>query len=320
MSVVGKILGALSGNAGLQLSEQLLFDKVVGFKGIVPGVGVSTIVHNVAYALNETTDYNICVLDTNYLYPSLYPLFVKDEDMERKDYLDFESELSKVLMPTMYSNVYLASLANRTAVDMLSSKDNEAVLDNFLNELKDYFDIILIDLSYELTNISVFSAIRCNKIIMVGDPSVKCMHNLRKSLNSMATLAVPFAKANTVVINKVLKNMILDIDSVFVNAGMSVIGKIPLANEIAIHGVTGKKIWVSVTADETINEFSECINSILDGIVQKTPLNVDYIGKKGLKNKATNKLKDLVEEPDAIEEDDDVDTILGNITDIEDDE
>ena len=74
MGLLSNLLGTLSGNNNLKVSEQLLFDKVIGFKSIVPGCGASTVLQNVAIALSENTKFNICVLDTNFLYPVQYPL------------------------------------------------------------------------------------------------------------------------------------------------------------------------------------------------------------------------------------------------------
>ena len=70
----------MSGNNDLKVSEQLLFDKVIGFKSVVPGCGASTILQNVAIALSETTKFNICVLDTNFLYPIQYPLLTTSDN------------------------------------------------------------------------------------------------------------------------------------------------------------------------------------------------------------------------------------------------
>ena len=74
MGLLSKLLGSISGNNDMKVSEQLLFDKVIGFRNIVPGCGASTIVQNIAIALSEKTKFNICILDTNLLYPVQYPL------------------------------------------------------------------------------------------------------------------------------------------------------------------------------------------------------------------------------------------------------
>ena len=129
MGLLSKVLSTISGNNDLKISEQLLFDKVIGFKSIVPGCGASTILQNVAIALSESTKFNICVLDTNFLFPIQYPLLcAKDMNSKEKepDILDFAGDMSKIVRNTSYPNIYIAQLENRTVVDMLSGKDTEA--------------------------------------------------------------------------------------------------------------------------------------------------------------------------------------------------
>ena len=109
MGLLSKILSTMSGNNDLKVSEQLLFDKVIGFRNIVPGCGASTIVQNIAIALSEKTKFNISVLDTNFLYPVQYPLLSSSElNGKDPDFLDFSGDLSKVVRNTTYQNVYIA--------------------------------------------------------------------------------------------------------------------------------------------------------------------------------------------------------------------
>ena len=42
MGLLGKVLSTISGNNDLKISEQLLFDKVIGFKSIVPEIVLNT--------------------------------------------------------------------------------------------------------------------------------------------------------------------------------------------------------------------------------------------------------------------------------------
>lgn len=295
MSFLSKLLGVVSGNSGLKMSDQLLFDKVIGFRGVVPGVGTSTIVQNVAIALSEVTNFSICVLDTNFIYPTQYPMLVSSQDSKRKDYLDFEGDLTPVTLQTSYRNVSLLTMSKRTVVDMMSNKDNELTVEKLMGSLKSYFDIILVDLSYEFTNVNIQTAIKCNRIINIADQSLKSIYHLKKSLNTMATLAVPLAKADKVVLNKVIPDVLSNTSGVITESGLKLIGEIPLSKELAIHGVSGKRIWASATANKDIHAFSEVINSIIDIIVQATPLNQQYMDANAVelakKQEKENKLE-----------------------------
>lgn len=314
MSFLSKLLGIFSGSGGIKLSDQLLFDKVVGFKGIVPGVGTSTIVQNVALALSETTNFDICVLDTNFFYPTQYPMLVGGVEEKRKDYLDFTGDLSEIAVETTLRNVFLVSMYNRNFVDMLSTRDSEVTVDRLMGSLKTRFDVVLVDLSYELSQINTYTAIKCNKIINVADQSLKCVYNMQKSLNMMASLAIPLAKANQIVLNKVLPDVVTNTKGVVQESGLTVLGEIPFSLEIAKCGASGKKIWAATTSNREIFTFSQAINSVVDSILQRTPLNAKYMDKdevqklkesqevsKTKKKTKSKKSRDEIKETESVE-------------------
>lgn len=279
-SFLDRILTMISGNSGLKVSKQLLYDKVIGFRGIVSGVGTSTVLQNVAIALSENTRYRVCVLDTNYLYPVSYPLLVNEADTDkRKDFLEYGEELSEVATKTKYRNLTLFSLCNRGIVDMMSSKDSDTTVERLIKSLKAHFDIILVDLSHELSNISAHFAVKCNRIINVADQSLRCIYNLRKSLNTMATLAVPFAKANVVVYNKVLADVNSNTKAALQDIGLNILAEIPFSKEIAVAGVSGRRLYASATSSNDIYAFSGAIDTLVDVITQKTPLNKIFAEK-----------------------------------------
>ena len=277
MGLLSKILSTMSGNNDMKISEQLLFDKVIGFRNIVPGCGASTLVQNIAIALSEKTKFNICVLDTNFLYPVQYPLLSSAElNNKNPDYLDFAGELSKVVRNTNYQNVYIAQLEHRTIVDMLSGKDTEVGITKFVANLKSYFDVILVDLSCEMTNIAIHSAIKCNRIYQVADTSLKCLYYIKKSINTMVTLGVPLAKANKVILNKELDNIVLGVDTALKDAGLEVVATIPFSLDIAVLGASGKRLYGALSKSRGVTEFNTCIDKILEDLLEKTPLNIGY--------------------------------------------
>lgn len=277
MGFLSQLLSGVSGNNNMKISEQLLFDKVIGFKSIVPGCGASTILQNVAIALSEHTRYNICVLDTNFMYPIQYPLLSTTELKEKEmDLLDFSGDVSKISRSTNYTNVYIVQLENRTIVDMLSGKDTEDNIVKLVASLKTYFDVILVDLSSELTNTSIHSAIKCNKIFLVSDTSLKCLYYTKKAINNLVTLGIPLAKCTNVILNKDLTNVVLGADTALKEAGLNIIGTIPLSMDVAISCATGKKIYGAISKDTGITAFNIVIDNILKEIVENNPLNEKY--------------------------------------------
>lgn len=268
MSVLGKVLGAISGGVDDYISEQLLYDKVIGFRGIVDGVGCSTVVTNVAVALSDLVKTKkICVVDTHILYPTQYQFLVGDASQDKKDWFDFDgTNLSDCQVKTKFNNVYLLSFMNRTVTDMLSSKDNPKLVYDTITALKTYFDVILIDLSSEPTNISMHMALQCNQIYTVLDSSMNCISNIGKSLNYMATLAIPFDKMKKTILNKNDANVNAGIKGALNEVHLDVIATIPNSIEIAKYGIIGKRIWSTTANNADVIEFNKAIKAIVTDI------------------------------------------------------
>lgn len=278
MGFLNKLLKNISGAGDIQLSEQLIFDKVIGFRNTIPGCGASTIVQNVAVSLAGESKNSICVVDTNMLYPMQYAYLVDSKDRPKgKDIFDFNIMASEITVPTKYSSVYLVTFKNRTVIDMMSSRDSEALIDNLINSLKSFFDIVLIDLSYELTAISTHAAVRCNKIYNVTDMSMRALYNLKKSINTMGTMAIPLAKADRVILNKVLPNVTVNSKSALTDAGLTVVGEIPFSLDIAAQGVVGAPIVGYSSNDAGVVAFNKVIKTVVDDVLQKTPLNTGAV-------------------------------------------
>ena len=93
----------------------------------------------------------------------------------------------------------------------------------------------------------------------------------------MVTLGVPLAKCNKVIVNKMLDNVDLAIESTLKEAGLEIIGGIPLSMDIAIFCASGSRIYGGMSKDKGVTEFNKVINKILENIVEKNPLNSSYI-------------------------------------------
>lgn len=280
MGFFSGLLSLLSGGTAYKLSDQLLFDKVIGFRGIVEGVGCSTLVQNVAVALADTTRYKIAVIDTNMLYPCMADMLKVDDNArdDNKDIYDFNSgtAIGKIAKDTNYNNVTLFRFYKRGIIDMVSLADDISLSDKLLNELKQFYDIILIDLSHEPTQFATEAAVKCNKIFLVADTSIKCSANILYSLNYMTTLGVSLTKCKKVILNKTT-NVNAGVKGVLSDMGISVIGEIPFSQLIYNSGVTGKPFYGLATRDSVITDAHVVIQTLIDDITEKTPLNEKYI-------------------------------------------
>lgn len=270
------VMSLLSGGAGeIKVSEQLLFDKVIGFKGVCDGAGASTVLQNVAVMLSDTTRYKVCVVDTNMLYPCQASLLGCSDIKE--DVFDFDrgASIGKILWESNWNGVSVVGFNNRTVVDMVGVLESARVFDKLLDELKTFFDIILIDLSHEPTNFAVQAAIKCNKIFLVSDTSMKNTSNIVRSVNYLATLGVSLAKCKRVIINKTT-SVNSGITNILGELGLEVFDSIPFSHLIYTQGIAGKPFYGLATRDSDITQAHIVIQRLVNDIIEKTPRNSKY--------------------------------------------
>lgn len=280
MGFLRSFLSLLSGGGEREVSEQLLFDKVIGFRGIVDGVGCSTIVQNVAVALSDTTRYKIAVVDTSMLYPCMAEMLKCDTSDIKFDISDYGrgTDLGKVALDSKYNNVSVFTFHNRTVLDMVSVTEDLKLFDKLIDELKNFYDVILIDLSQEPTNFATEAAIKCNKIFLVSDLSIRCTSNIVNSVNYLATLGVSMSKCKRMIINKDT-NIVSGIKSVLSVLGIDIFARIPMSKTIYARGIGGNPVWGMASVESEITSFHIAIQNLIDDISEKTPKNEKYLVK-----------------------------------------
>lgn len=270
MGFLNEALKLASGESSTErrMSDHLLFDKMIGFRGIIGGVGVSTLVQNVAIAIANRKHYTVCVVDTNFMYPSQYALLTSVRPNSHiHDLLDYTGSLKEVLVKSKYRNIYVAGMHNRFITDMLNpQKDNSTHMVGFLNALKDYFDVVLIDIGQEQTRFMIESAIQCNRIYTVLTPGVGCLTSIQKSINTMSTLALPFYKCRRCIVNKDLPDVNSGVKDTVKAFKFTLIGSIPVSNDIAVAGVTGVNLWGAVTDSEDVTIFNKTVDALVQDI------------------------------------------------------
>ena len=117
-------------------------------------------------------------------------------------------------------------------------------------------------------------------------------------------MGVPLAKCNKVIVNKLLVNVELGIEGTLNEAGLEIIGGIPISHDIAVFCASGARIYGGMSKDKGVTEFNKVINKILENIVQKNPLNADYmnISKELARIAEENRRKNAKEEVVVVEE------------------
>ena len=299
MGIIRNLLSLFSGGTGeVRVSEQLLFDKVIGFKGVVDGAGASTIVQNIAAALSDTTHYKICVIDTNMLYPCQFELLGCSGD-NKYDIIDYTRgiKIGEIVNESRHGNVSVVGFKDRTVVDLVAVTETLGDFDKLLNELKMFYDIILIDLSHEPSNVATQAAIKCNKIFMVCDESVKSTSNLIHAYNYITTLGVSLTKCRRIILNKTTA-INTGIRGTISDLKLEIFGEIPFSEAIYNRGVAGKPFYGMATRDSTITEAHILIEKLRKDIIEETPLN-----RKNLKDSKEKHSKETVAEIDFSNED-----------------
>lgn len=283
MGMFSELLALLSGGKGeVTVSEQLLFDKVIGFKGITDGCGASTMVQNVAAALGDYTKYKICVVDTNMLYPCQHGLLGSADDTA--DILDFArgKNFGEIVNSTALNNVYTVGFKDRTIVDLVAVTEDARTFDRLLDELKVFYDIILIDLSHEPSNFAAQAAIKCNKIFMVCDTSMKATSNIVKSYNYMTTLGVSLAKCKRVILNKTI-NVTSGVNAIMEELKLEKFGEIPFSDVIYKQGVSGKPYYGVPSRDAGVTQAHLLLDKIVKDIIEESPKNDNKLKKSSKK-------------------------------------
>ena len=124
-------------------------------------------------------------------------------------------------------------------------------------------------LSHETSNFAVEAAIKCNKIFMVCDESLKCTSNLVRSYNYITTLGVALTKCKRIILNKTTA-MHTGIRATIANLKLEVFGEVPFSEVIYNQGVSGKPFYGLPSRDGTITEAHLLLDKLVDDIIDET--------------------------------------------------
>ena len=262
------ILKVFSGAAYSRNMKYNLFYKRIAFKGACGGVGCSTIVANTALALADL-GLSVCVFDTSILHPSqdvLLKTSLFDIEKERRtDWFDMIYTTDSVLnVSKLNSRVSVLSFGgkDRTVLDMLSIADSEQAVEIAISQVEDKFDLILMDLCEETTNINVTAMQKAQQVIQVWSDSVTCVASMENVITNQTTLACPMDKMRYVVENKTIDDTMGSLDVLYNEYRFKMLSHCTLSYEIE-RVAQMKPLWKYPTAEETIIMFNMMIVDIV---------------------------------------------------------
>lgn len=246
-----------------------IFYQIVAFKGIIDGVGTSTIVANTAIAIAKL-GLTVCVIDSSVLNPVQDVLLNtnwRDVEVEkRKDWFDMmytdESVLNK---SKINSNISVLSFkgTNRDITDIMGTKDSDLLVETALSILHNKFDIILIDCCQETTQINAGCLQQAQKVIQVWSDTPHIVSNINNWITNNVILSCPLDKMRYVVISKYVSDIHCDFTGMLNQYRFTKLASCCLSPSIARVNATGKVLWQFPSDNEHIIEFNNCIIDIV---------------------------------------------------------
>lgn len=198
-----ELIRNLSG-ADVKRSKKVI-DNVVVFTGAAGGVGVSTLVSNVAYMINKKYGLSVLVIDLNIMYPTQHTFWGIQQTLEKHDlisYLFGKNSLGESIDTT--HEVALLYANNRTLMDLINA-ESDAVISNFnvaIDKLRGLFDLIIIDTPMRIENTLINTALyTADHIYLVWDEGISSIANTERIRRNMAFSGIDSHKIS-VILNK----------------------------------------------------------------------------------------------------------------------
>lgn len=271
-NMVIETLKSVSGNSVVRNNNFFIFNKIIGFKGIVDGVGCSTLVAEIAVNLAKV-GLNVCVIDTSFLAPAQFTLLdVNLENEEQKDWFDLgraETTANILKISKINSNIAVLGLRNRNINDLISNYDTEEMVTVAYNILEDMYDVVLVDICSETTNITTAAAIHSHTIFQVWTDEYLVMNNLDNFLKNMIYRCCHVDKMKNVIINKMSITSQSEWSSVLKKYNFSCIGELPFSVAFYTNHCLGLLLSKMTTVDKQVEKINSEMVRICDFILGK---------------------------------------------------
>lgn len=266
------LVGMLKTFSGSGVTRDIKFNMfyhIYAFKGVVPGVGCSTIVANTALALADL-GLSVCVFDTSVLHPVQDELLRTDYRNkaveQRVDWYDMPfTKESPLSISSQNRAISVLSFAgkNRTVLDMISTMDSEELVDIAIDEIESKFDVILIDLCDEPTNVNVTSMQRAQQVFQVWSDSIPALASMQTTIANNVTLSCPFDKMRYVIENKTCDDTMGSLDALYDEYHFIRLSHCSLSYEIARVSGLGQQLWKCLNVDAAIEDFNLLIIDVV---------------------------------------------------------
>lgn len=253
-----------------------IFYQFVAFKGVRDGIGTSTIVSNTALAMAKL-GLNVCVVDTSILNPCQDILLKTNYDRENKkegvtDWFSMGFTRNSVLnISGIDRKVSVLSFKNRTIVDLLSTQDSAAAVELAFSQLATKFDIILVDICNEPTNISTTAMQLSHKLIQVWSNSVTTMRNVENFITNNVICSCSMDKMRYVVTSMTVDDIPTNWDELMKKFHFKHLAHVGMSMEIAHMLATGRILFNAAVNSPDVQQFNDCITDIVCHLLNINP-------------------------------------------------
>lgn len=278
-AIYNSILKGASGANVVRDLKYNIFYQIFAFKGIVEGVGTSTLVANTAIAIADL-GLSVLVIDTSILNPvqdTLLKTKLEDKDADKiKDWFDLPYTKFSVLHQSSINNkISVLSFYNRTVIDALSTNDNNTLVDLALTEFHTKFDIILIDCCHELTSVNTASLQMSQQVIQVWNDTPTVLSCLDNFITNCVTLSCPMDKMRNVVYSKINREAMGSMDNLLKQYRFKKLTSFINSEACSLVLTIDKVLWQYASSNKDIEAYT---NSIID--VVALILNIQELNNK----------------------------------------
>lgn len=285
--ILSDVLKATSGTSSTGVGDdfKIIFNKIIGFRGVRDGLGTSLFVSNLAISLADL-GLKICVVDTSMLYP-VQDVYLGTEikkvgtqKNEVKDWFDLMYDSKDVLNISKYSGVVVLSFTDRNLTDLTSISDTLELGQAAIDKMSPQFDLVLVDLANEYTSVGLAAMQACDVIYQV-------MSNDRASLNfydsfvsNMLTQAIPYNKMQQVILLSTIDDIMQleKMEDVLKKYGFIEVARVGLSEVIASENAIGRLPVKTSKIHEDVEEYRMAVASVVKLILNINDMDKEIAG------------------------------------------
>ena len=278
------ILKQVSGASLTRQSKFKIFYQIIAFKGVCDGVGTSTLVANTALALADL-GLNICVVDTSILCPSQDVLLKSnyvgtDLDMDKRlDWFDMPyTKRSPLHSSTLNNKISILSFygKQRGITDILSTMDNDTLVQIAITELHNKFDLILIDCCQEMTCVNTTALQMSQRVIQVWNDTPSVIENIDNFITNQVVLSCPLDKMRFVICSKTNPEVIGNLNSLIDQYRLTKVTTTVESRAIGRVLCMSKPLWQYPSSEEDIVAYTNSIIEIVEMILNMGNDDTEY--------------------------------------------